>query len=363
LNKSEPEWSSVGEVLKAYKKGRRDFWRAQLDSADFSGRKLEGVSFMGSSLRQANFDGARLTHVQLKSANLTGASLVGASINASDLIGANFTRANLDKADLTGASLNCANLTEASMVGVNLGNTVFDQTNLSRARLDKADLWTHLIDLDLGALCDAKKLRHSGPSGIDARSIMKSYYHPRLRSFMLKCGVPALFVEYQIECARALGDSILESLMQSTFISYGGPDERFARRLYDALSVNGVTTFFFPENSVVGERISNEVYRNIQSHDRTILVCSKSSLNRSGVLHEIQETFDREARDGGATYLLPIMLDDYVLTDWKNEQPQYAQIIGSRVVADFRKTARNKQAFELAVGRLMSALKKRQVTG
>jgi TIR domain-containing protein len=162
-----------------------------------------------------------------------------------------------------------------------------------------------------------------------------------------------------IDCAQALGEPLLRSMMQSTFISYGGPDEAFARKLYEALSEYGAV-FFFPENATVGERIDNEVFRHIQQHDRVILVCSRASLDRPGVLNEIQETLDREARDGGATYLLPVMLDDYLLTDWKANQPVLAERIGRRVIADFRRSTRSRKVFDQALHRLLDALKRRQ---
>ena len=71
-------------------------------------------------------------------------------------------------------------------------------------------------------------------------------------------------------------------------------------------------------SATFGERIDNEIFRRLQEHHRVILVCSEDSLDRPGVLHEIQETFDREAKDGGATYLLPVTLDDYVFAGWQN---------------------------------------------
>jgi hypothetical protein len=145
--------------------------------------------------------------------------------------------------------------------------------------------------------------------------------------------------------------------MQTTFISYGGPDEAFAQKLYNALKVRGVITFFFPKSATIGARIDNEVYERIQEHDRVILVCSSHSLNRPGVLHEIQETFDREARDGGATYLLPITLDDYVFTGWRATHPVLAERVGRRVVGDFQGTARSKNRFDEALARLLDALK------
>ncbi len=212
-----------------------------------------------------------------------------------------------------------------------------------------------MFAVDVGPLCDAQSLTHSAPSSVDARAVMSSYRHPQLKSFMTDAGVPEVFAEYMIECARALGDDALRELMQSTFISYGGPDEDFARRLYDALRAHGVVTFFFPETAKVGERIGDEVFNALQRHDRMILVCSRASLDRPGVLNEIQETLDREARDGGATYLIPVMLDDYLLEEWSEKQPVLAERVKSRVAADFRDPAR----FDAALDRLLAALRKK----
>lgn len=111
-----------------------------------------------------------------------------------------------------------------------------------------------------------------------------------------------------------------------------------------------------PGHPTIGERIDSEVYQRIQEHDRVILVCSSKSLNRPGVLHEIQETFDREACDGGATYLLPVTLDDYVFRGWRATHPVLAERVGRRVVGDFRGTARSKKRFDEALARLLDAL-------
>jgi hypothetical protein len=136
-----------------------------------------------------------------------------------------------------------------------------------------------------------------------------------------------------------------------------GPDEAFARKLYDALRAHKVVVFFFPETATVGERLDNEVFRQIQEHDRVLLVCSRDSLNRPGVVNEIRETLDREARDGGATYLLPIMLDDYVLTGWPASHPELAERVGRRIIGDFRGIKRSRRAFDKALARVVDALK------
>jgi hypothetical protein len=75
--------------------------------------------------------------------------------------------------------------------------------------------------------------------------------------------------------------------------------------------------------------------KGVNEHDRVILVCSKASRDRKGVLNEIEETLAGESRDGGAAYLIPIRLDGYVFSGWAPPNPDTAQSVRDRVVADF----------------------------
>jgi len=158
--------------------------------------------------------------------------------------------------------------------------------------------------------------------------------------------------------AKAVGEPLLRMLMQSTFISYGGPDEDFARKVYDSLKKMDVVVFFFPETARLGERIDAEIFRRIQEHDRVLLICSKDSLERPGVTHEIRETLDREARDGGATYLLPITLDDYVFNGFRERHSDLGERLSRRIIGDFRGTKRNRAGFDKAMHRVVDALRK-----
>ena len=147
-------------------------------------------------------------------------------------------------------------------------------------------------------------------------------------------------------------------MLQSTFISYGSPDEPFARELSQALHRNGVTTFFFAEHAVPGEKLHRMMRKGVNEHDRVILVCSRASLDRKGVLNEIEETLAREARDGGAAYLIPIRLDDYVFSGWTPPSPDTAQAVRDRVVADFEGADADAAKFDTGLRRLIAALKK-----
>jgi hypothetical protein len=346
------------EIVATYGTGRRDYHYVRADSVELAGMNLEGASFYGASLRGADLTNAVLTHVQFKGTDLTGAGLSGSQLNATDLIAAIFRDADLRRVDFSGAALIRADCDGADMRSAYFGNASLGQISLRGARLDHARLAaTHLDDVDVRPFCDVSTLEHRGPSYIDSRTVIRSYRHVHLKRFMVDCGVPEIFAEYMIDCAKALDMPLLRGMMQSTFISYGGPDERFARRLYNALRSHNVVVFFFPETATLGERIDNEVFRRIQEHDRVLLVCSENSLDRYGVVNEIQETFDREARDGGATYLLPITIDDYVFTKWNVSHPELAERVCRRIIGDFRGTGRSHVKFERAVARLIDALK------
>jgi hypothetical protein len=346
------------QLLRRYKAGERHFHFINLNGANLSGSELTGASFYEASMRGVDLSGCMLTHVQLKGADLTDASMEHAFINASDLIGTDFTRARLRSSDFVGATLNGAICAGADLSFARLASASLGQIELKGAKLRGIKLGhTDFGDTDIRPFCSAARVHHDSPSSIDARAVMRSYPHVKLKPFMLECGVPALFADYMIDCARAIGEPLMRRLLQSIFISYGAPDENFARQLYDALNEHGVNVFFFPETARLGERISNEVYRQLQAHDRVLLICSKKSLNRAGVLNEIQQTLDREARDGGASYLLPVMVDDYVLTGWRKAQPSLAERVAQRIIADFRKSKGNKLRFSAAVDRVIDALK------
>lgn len=349
---------TAGAVIDDYLNGRRDFMHVDLGGVDLSYCELTGASFYGANLKGANLAHAILTHVQLKGADVKNADLSMARLNATDLIAADFSNADCRETDFTGASLFRSRMKHADLSSANFGAANLEDADLSSAKLCGARLFhTVLCDLDVSAFCDEPKLNHGGPSHVDYRTVVKSHHHPAFRQFISDCGVPGMFSEFMIDCARASTEPFLRRLMQSTFISYGGPDERFARRLYEALRNRGVITFFFPESATVGARISDEVFRAIQRHDRVLLVCSRRSLNRAGVVNEIHEAFDREAKDGGATYLLPITLDDYLFDGWRQKEPALAERVARRVVGDFRSALRSRLRFDKALSRLVDALK------
>ena len=284
---------------------------------------MDGVLLMNSNLCGANLRGA-----SLRDAHLQNVCLSGSRLGKTDLRGANLQGADFRLADVANAVIN-----EATMIGQTL-----------------------LLNINLSAFLRGRPT-HTGPSTVDYASIIHSISGPNLKEFLRRAGMPDVFIEYMISCARSLNPEEMFSLMQSTFISYGTPDEPFARRLNDALEERGVTTFFFKDDAPPGEMLHRVMRKGVNEHDRVILICSRESLDRPGVLNELEETLARESRDGGQTYLLPVRVDDYVLNGWNPRNADLAQAVRDRVIADF---SRHHVAdeFEAALAKLISVLKK-----
>ena len=169
--------------------------------------------------------------------------------------------------------------------------------------------------------------------------------------------MPLVVATYTIDALRSLDPNGLFNLMHTTFISYGGPDEPFASKLRKALQENGVTTFLFVEDAIPGQSLSHVMRAGVREHDRIILICSESSLNRAGVQNEIDLTLQREAREGGAKLLIPIALDRFVFDEWRPDDEDLKEAVLARVVGDFIGADADQAKFDEGLGRLLQALK------
>jgi hypothetical protein len=148
-------------------------------------------------------------------------------------------------------------------------------------------------------------------------------------------------------------------MYSSVFISYGGPDESFARRINAALIAVGVKTWFFKHDALPGQKLHEVMRRGVQEHDRVLLICSKNSLARPGVTNEIEKVLEREAREGGSAILIPITIDDYLFNGWWPTDVREAtlkQEITNRVVADYRNAEASPIEFENAMARVVNSV-------
>lgn len=161
----------------------------------------------------------------------------------------------------------------------------------------------------------------------------------------------------QVRAAALPGRTPLIRAAPKVFISYGTPDEPFARRLHTALQHLGIDTFFFPKTATPGSPIDQVVRDAIHDCDHLILVSSRASLDRNGVLAEITELLAREMREGGTRRLIPARLDDYVLREWSPERPDMARSVRDRVMIDFSGALHNYEIWDQKIAELAEVLR------
>jgi len=147
-----------------------------------------------------------------------------------------------------------------------------------------------------------------------------------------------------------------EIAYQSVFISYGGPDEVFARMLYERLRADGVDVFFFPETAIPGDKLHRTMSEGVRDFDRVLLICSKDSLVRPGVLNEIEQVLIREASEGGSSIFIPVNIDSHIYDAWQPEKENVAQQIRARVVLSFQGATTPGPEFDARYARLLAAI-------
>ncbi len=146
--------------------------------------------------------------------------------------------------------------------------------------------------------------------------------------------------------------------LQSIYLSYGAADEPFVERLFHALEARGVATFYFPEHAPAGEKLHRTARVGVNQHDRVLLVCSRASLTDARVQNELEQTLEREAREGGSSRLIPVNLDNFARSpEWKPPHPDVIHEIQGRVMVEMVGAEGDTKRFDQGIERLFRALK------
>ncbi len=146
--------------------------------------------------------------------------------------------------------------------------------------------------------------------------------------------------------------------LQSVYLSYGAADEPFVERLFQALEARGVATFYFPEHAPAGQKLHRTSRVGVNQHDRVLFVCSRASLSDPRVQNELDQTLEREAREGGSSRLIPVNLDNFARSpEWKPPHPDVIHEIQGRVMVEMVGVEGDAKKFEQGIERLIRALK------
>lgn len=322
-----------------------DFSFSSLVEASFDFAIIPNTNFIGADLANSSLYYTRFFSAKLLYANLLGADLGHADLRYSNLSGADFTNAILEGADLGGANLNEAYLYGADLSGAHLFSTTLVNTNLLDCKIGG----TTFSFTDLSACLGLEWVQVGSPCSIDFQTLRASRNIPR--SFLLKIGLPELYLEY-------LPDFYSDALsFYPAFLSHSWKNKDFARKLYEALIQKNVNVFFDEKKMKPGDGIYESLSKGIEYYDKMILVCSKESLSESWwVDRELDRVLAKERqlqkeRGERINLLIPITIDDFVYS-WNGAK---AEEIRRYVIGDFREW-QDEMKFEKALNELVYAL-------
>jgi len=186
---------TAAELISRYQKGERSFPGTTL-SDECIESSLPGIDLRDSTLR-----------IVFSDVNLTQACFRGADLAFTHFDG-KFAGANFERAELVWVDFGSSELTGSSFRNTDLRHThfescVLDDCDFTGAQLDH----TNFLDVSLFSLCKSSSLIHEAPSYVDHRTVIRSIRSPHLKDSLLRMGMPAIFVESMVDCARSLSET------------------------------------------------------------------------------------------------------------------------------------------------------------
>ncbi len=130
----------LGEMLRCYRLGNRNFRGVNLAGVDLTGACLSEANLTGANLAAANLTHVNFHRAKLVLANLSQALLNTANLQQAKCVGANLSFAQLNYANLMNADLRDSDLSHAQFRGATLTGANLTGANLSHANLTEANL-------------------------------------------------------------------------------------------------------------------------------------------------------------------------------------------------------------------------------
>jgi hypothetical protein len=150
---------------------------------------------------------------------------------------------------------------------------------------------------------------HDGPSSVVGDTVIRSTRRagglltPELWNFFRGAGVPD----------RLLNEAPTIAMGQryhSCFISYGQHDLEFAKKLTEDLRGRGVSCWLWETDKTVGQRIQGEIEKNLEEHEKVVVLCSMHSLLGNGIRREIDRQWAKDPNK-----LVPVSIED----EWRHD--------------------------------------------
>jgi len=316
------------------------FWNTWRFGSSINNIDLSDIDLQGEFLIGIDFHGVDLSNANLRYTQLTGANLSGTKLNNTDLSYAHLREANLAGADLTNTIL----------TGVHLSSTRFLNTRIRNCTgLEFIDYqYTSFVDYGTLKYSDDLPKEFLYQGGLNDWEIsVADLNNENLKPLELAAILKKIYKSH----------SSMSQKFYSCFISYSHDDKKFAHKLYDKLSTEGITCWLDNHQFLPGDDMLDKIHEGINSLDKVLLCCSKSSLNSYWVNTELDKALMKEQvlwEDSlnKTLALIPLNIDNYIF-EWNSSRKSELM---KRYIEDLVNWEELSEKFDYAVNRLITAL-------
>jgi len=285
-----------------------DLRNTDLRNLDLTDRDLSNIDFSGSSLRRTIFSGSRLDpmdingvltgHTKLEDCDLTRTKWEPSTLNYVRGRNADFSHATFNGASVKNCDFRNTKFGEAFIAAE------FDGTKLEGADFKDCNIFaSSFFNIDLSTALNLNLASYHADCRIDYQTIKLSQNVPK--PLLEACGV----AHFHIPHIDAISKNSAKH--PSCFISYSAKDNRFVEQFRNELANKGIRSWFAPRDLPFGASTRDVIEAQIRSHDRLIVVLSKSSLQSQWVQFEVETALEIE-RKKGSKIIIPISIDDSV---------------------------------------------------
>jgi uncharacterized protein YjbI with pentapeptide repeats len=316
---------SAAELLTAYADGRRDFCGWSISGGVLLKETLEGCAFDGARFNECAGAFSAFISCSLERVEFTHCVFNGVDFLSSSLDGCSFTRCVLDRGDyymstLRGSRIvdcsmrrSCflrANLSDCNIGASDLSGSMFGRTTLSASMLLGPALEDSIVALPHAiSAAELQQLRayayglsalswdtNEPPVPTDPNAPTETIHlHPKVVRAMCVL-IPGIidFLERggvrsdQLGPLKNVVDLTTSRSPPSVFVSYATEDESFAQGLAKTLAGSGLEIWFAPRSMRGGQKLYDQLMREIDRRDRLVLVVSKAALTSNWVKTELR---------------------------------------------------------------------------
>jgi uncharacterized protein YjbI with pentapeptide repeats len=354
---SEGHKADVAEILSGYDGGIRNFSGWTVTGGLFVKEIIEGCNFDRSHFRECTGALSKFVNASFEGAEFSHCSFAGVDFHSSYLGHSSFTNCVLDRSDFYMSTLNSSHfdntslrnccflrtkLTNCNISRTSLSGSLFGRTTLTAMTLLGVDFKDSVVALPHEMTKAELKLLHGIAYALNSFAFggttqsraddtrpadstsAKFSINPELARSLCS-QLPALvdFLERggiapdQLVPLANVAELTTQYSGGSIFLSYATEDERFAQQLFQLLTRAGLDVWFAPENMRGGQKLTDQLMREIDKRDQIVLVVSPSSMASGWVETEIRRALTSTDQMTRRRVVPVLLIDDDQWHSWK----------------------------------------------